>query len=118
MRPFLFTTARHLAVDWLRREKRGRAALVRRREDSFFAPRAEESVASRSADPEETSRLLHGLPPAQREVVVLRALVGLRFGEIASLLRVPENTVVSRFRYGIEKLRARWLQGGRCGRND
>jgi RNA polymerase sigma-70 factor (ECF subfamily) len=107
MKPFLFTTARNLARDWLRRERRGRAALARRQEDPFFRPGRgyEASYPAAPADAEEVSRLLHRLPDAQREAVVLKELSGLTFREISRLLGVPEGTVVSRYRYALEKLR-------------
>lgn len=109
MRPFLFTAARNRALDWLRRERRMRVALARRSEGPFF--KASENYRASAADPEELSRLLHRLPEAQREVVVLRALSGLTFRDISRLVGAPENTVVSRYRYALDKLRAMALQG-------
>lgn len=49
--------------------------------------------------------LLAGLPCEQAEVIRLRCTDGLRFTEIAGLLRLPVTTVKSRFGYGIDKLR-------------
>jgi RNA polymerase sigma factor (sigma-70 family) len=55
-------------------------------------------------------RLLHAalaqLPPEQREVVTLHLRAELTFREIARLQDVSINTVQSRYRYGLEKLRA------------
>lgn len=45
------------------------------------------------------------LPDDQREVFLLRQLSGLSFREIGETLGVPENTVKSRMRYALEKLR-------------
>ena len=45
------------------------------------------------------------LPVEQREVVVLRLQTGMRFGQIAKSRGVSVNTVRSRYRYGLEKLR-------------
>jgi RNA polymerase sigma-70 factor (ECF subfamily) len=46
------------------------------------------------------------LPVEQREVVYLKVFDGLTFREIASVCGVSANTAASRYRYGIEKLRA------------
>ena len=50
-------------------------------------------------------RALRSLPPEQREVVHLKLLEGLTFEEIADLTNEPVNTMKSRYRYAIEKLR-------------
>jgi RNA polymerase sigma-70 factor (ECF subfamily) len=48
---------------------------------------------------------LEGLPPEQREVVVLAFYEGLSYREIAELLGVPEGTVKSRMYFAKRKLR-------------
>lgn len=50
--------------------------------------------------------LLQKLPAEQAEIVQLKFMEDLKFHEIALLLTLPEATVKSRFRYGIDKLRA------------
>ena len=50
--------------------------------------------------------LLARLPYEQREVVVLHLHHGMRFREIAGALGVSINTVQSRYRYGLDKLRS------------
>ena len=50
-------------------------------------------------------RGLQTLPSEQRQVVVLRVWCGLTFAETASLLEISANTVASRYRYALEKLR-------------
>lgn len=59
-------------------------------------------------DREELSLLwaaLSALPYEQREVVVMRLQGQPGFRQIAQYLGVPVNTVKSRYRYGLEKLR-------------
>ena len=51
-------------------------------------------------------RALEQLPPEQREVVTLHLRTDLTFREIARLQSVSINTAQSRYRYGLEKLRA------------
>jgi len=46
------------------------------------------------------------LPAEQREIIVLHTQGEMRFRAIAKSLKVPLNTVKSRYRYGIGKLRA------------
>lgn len=107
LRPYLARTARNLAVDRLRRERCDAKALRARAADPLLRRSSEASGREGDAeDPDALNALLHGLPAAQREAVVLRALVGLTFPEIAALTAAPEATVVSRYRYGLEKLRA------------
>ena len=50
--------------------------------------------------------LLAALPYEQREVVVLHLQYDMRFRQIADSLGVSINTVQSRYRYGLEKLRS------------
>jgi RNA polymerase sigma-70 factor (ECF subfamily) len=55
---------------------------------------------------EELQGLLARLAYEQREVVVLHLHHGMRFREIAEDLDISINTVQSRYRYGLEKLRS------------
>ncbi|MBN2358721.1 MAG: RNA polymerase sigma factor [Deltaproteobacteria bacterium] len=48
----------------------------------------------------------------QREVFILREHCGLAFKEIGDITGVPENTVKSRMRYALEKLREQLRAGG------
>lgn len=50
-------------------------------------------------------RGLRALPSEQRQVVVLRIWCGLSYTEIARLLEISANTVASRYRYALGKLR-------------
>ena len=46
------------------------------------------------------------LPEEQREVVLLRLKADMKFRDIAKLQETSVNTVLSRYRYGLEKLRS------------
>ena len=46
------------------------------------------------------------LPQEQREVIVMHLFGSLTFKEISRCLSSPQNTVQSRYRYGMEKLRS------------
>jgi RNA polymerase sigma-70 factor (ECF subfamily) len=57
---------------------------------------------------EESGRLidlLNRIPYEQREVIVLHLHHGMRFREIARTFDISINTVQSRYRYGLDKLR-------------
>jgi len=68
----------------------------------------QESPESRLMVSEESMRIFEAmakLPAEQREVISLHVHGQMKFREIAEQLNVSINTVQSRYRYGIEKLR-------------
>lgn len=60
---------------------------------------------SLSRDSERLQAALADLPEDQREVFLLRAHGDLELNEIAELTRTPAETVKSRLRYALQKLR-------------
>ncbi len=48
---------------------------------------------------------LQNIPQEQRETVFLKIWGGMTLQEISEVLEIPMNTVASRYRYGLEKLR-------------
>ncbi len=103
---FLYACVRHCALDWLRAGRRraareaaaGRAESV---ETPLFvaAEHDERRVAVEAA--------LTRLPEDQRAVLVLKIWGGLTFAQVARALGIPANTAASRYRYALDKLRAR-----------
>jgi RNA polymerase sigma-70 factor (ECF subfamily) len=85
------------------------SALRRRRRDVVVdRPALLEAVAPSGVDPEERltmERAIRELSAEQREVLHLKVYEGLTFQEIADQLDESINTVASRYRYAIEKLR-------------
>lgn len=64
--------------------------------------------AEQSSNREQVARLMQALstlPYKQREVFVLRVQGGLKFRQIAKSQQVSIKTALSRYRYGIDKLR-------------
>ena len=51
------------------------------------------------------SEALAKVPNDQREVIVLKIFEGMTFNEIADISAESSNTIASRYRYGIEKMR-------------
>jgi RNA polymerase sigma-70 factor (ECF subfamily) len=114
---WLYTIARNLCVDASRRGKHRKAY-------SLDAPvdKAEESGETRldmtadqglATDRKVIGKELHGkmeaavqaLSEEQREVFLMREILDMPFKEIAEVVGCPENTVKSRMRYALEKLR-------------
>ncbi len=108
-RTWVFSMARNLAVDEARRQAFRRAEPL---DDPARDPTPSDApgpdrVAEGALLRPKLEAALAALPAEQREVFLLREHAGLRFGEIAEVTGVPENTVKSRMRYALEALRAR-----------
>ncbi len=105
-RGWLLRSMHHLAIDRIRRRAtRDRVADQWSKEPpELFATHADpDEAAFRSG----LAEALGELPEDQRSVVHLKLWEGLTFEAIARLLDIPPNTAASRYRYGIDKLRAR-----------
>ncbi len=104
-RAFLVRMAHNLAIDAIRR----RSTRVRHHEqygaesDLTCAPTDFTDAATLSGA---TEAALDTLPPEQRAVVHLKLWAGLTFEQIAATLDIPANTAASRYRYGLDKMRA------------
>ena len=83
-------------------KSRQRQPELQSRWDEHAAPTPDAS----SVDEERLNRAVQSLPADQRDVVVLRTDGGLTFAEISELLGVNSNTVASRYRYALDKLRS------------
>lgn len=91
-RAYFFGSARHIALDMLRRRKREQNRVIE----------FDETTQNPNDD---WSQCLLMLPLEQREVVALKVFEAMTFAEIAVVVKARPNTVASRYRYGIEKLR-------------
>ena len=119
---WLYTIARNLCVDHARRATHRRALSLDGKSNGRPSARDSEPDAHlhdalpgdelggerRALSRELGVRLdlaLAGLPEAQREVFLMREVLGLPFAEIAETVRASEATVKSRMRYALESLR-------------
>jgi len=105
LRSYLTTCVANLARDRLRANKRQTV------NPPAAEPQTDEQTMplSRAIHDEELRRLaeaLATLPYEQREVLVLHLKGDLTFREIANVQGASINTVQSRYRYGIDKLRS------------
>ncbi|HEY1049384.1 MAG TPA: RNA polymerase sigma factor [Prosthecobacter sp.] len=107
-RAVIFTLTRNLALDALRRHARQVKAMQRLADElpEWFLPASHGNV--------DESRLITStlaeLPEEQRSVIHLHVWEELSFREIGELLGAPTQTIASRYRYGLEKLRSALLK--------
>ncbi len=97
-RAYVLAMGHSAAVDVLRRRK-----LTIEADDAVLEAVLPDPVSA--SDAARASRLVLGLPGAQREAVYLRHFAGLSFAEIGDVTGVPTFTAASRYRLGIGRLR-------------
>jgi RNA polymerase sigma-70 factor (ECF subfamily) len=97
---WVLRVASNLALDTVKRKAAPSTADV-------HVPDAEDSVVVRLA----LGAALRALPRRQREVIVLRYLVGLPDSEVADALGIAEGTVRTHVRRALSALRVRGLVG-------
>jgi RNA polymerase sigma-70 factor (ECF subfamily) len=104
-RAFLIVTARRIAIDATRR----RQAERRREEQLAASGTLGELGADARSDADlrvAIARAVRSLAPGQRRVFEARFFQGLTLAEIARDQALSINTVASRFRYALDKIRA------------
>ncbi len=105
LRGYLVACVANRARDELRRRSRRPASLA----DADDAASPAAGPVEALADCEEADRMraaLTDLPYEQREVIVLHLHGDLTFAEVARQQGLSINTVQSRYRYGLDKLRS------------
>jgi RNA polymerase sigma-70 factor (ECF subfamily) len=100
LKAYLLTAARHQACSSLRR-----SAPIELMADPEAAMPAAQGRADGRLDRHDVREALEALPSDQREVVVLKVYEQLTFEEIGRRVRASANTVASRYRYALKKLR-------------
>jgi RNA polymerase sigma-70 factor (ECF subfamily) len=115
-KPWLYQIGRNTAIDWLRKKRAIPFSEfdVRLDEDvgesiadtiADEAPLPDELV-SRAQDADFLDHMLDQLPTAIRQIVLLHAIEGLTFQEVAGIVGRPLNTVKSQYRRAIQVLQA------------
>ncbi len=105
---WLYQIARNRLIDHWRKQGRRQELQDAFDEQLHAQPCAEanpEQQLSLSRDQQRLQAALDDLPAEQREVFLLRAHGDLQLHEIAELTRTPAETVKSRLRYALQKLR-------------
>jgi RNA polymerase sigma-70 factor (ECF subfamily) len=115
---WLYAIARNLCLDQLRKISHRRHASLDQPTaddakgqtllDSISDPNPQTSAERNALSSEVRSsivRAVDSLPDDQREVFLLREVANLPFRDIAEITGVPENTVKSRMRYALDRLK-------------
>ncbi len=118
-RTWLYTIARNHCIDALRKAKFRKTASLdqplgkeedggetlqdKLEDESAVSP---DRGAAQGHLRDQLRLALAAIPEAQREVFILREMGGIPFKEIAVVVGVSENTVKSRMRYALERLRS------------
>jgi RNA polymerase sigma-70 factor, ECF subfamily len=99
---YLRRAVRNACYSALRHQKvrRGRTA------DDTLLEVAAEAPAVSEEDRIALAEAIRELPPDQREVIHLHIFEGRTFKDVAEMTGEPLNTIASRYRYALEKLKA------------
>lgn len=113
LRAWIFTIAHHRFLDERRRTKRRPVEPAPDEVLTERLPRVDtESEAMRRLSEEAVTRVLDGLVPAQREVLLLRIVAGLTVDEIARTLGKRPGAIKALQRRGVAALRRELERGG------
>jgi len=110
LKGYLAACVANRARDCIRRNKRQQNVRLGQAEQIAPEPESPVQLVMRSEELERVSCAMTQLPYEQREAVVLRLHGDLRFRQIAKLQNVSIKTVLSRYRYGLNRLR--WILNG------
>ncbi|MFC6996190.1 RNA polymerase sigma factor [Rufibacter roseus] len=101
--------AHNLAIDYFRREKRSPMITLEDGSNVFntlsFSEESVESIRIKEETHARLRELIQLLPPAQKEVLIMRHYADMSFQEIAEATGVSINTALGRMRYALINLR-------------
>jgi RNA polymerase sigma factor (sigma-70 family) len=112
---WLFRTARNRIIDLYRSRGRHEVSLEELQSSRHDPDGFRELIDTGTATPEEEHyrrelremllKVISELPDEQRQVFLLTELEGMKYSEISEMTGVPLNTLLSRKRYAIMKIR-------------
>lgn len=120
VKPWLYTIATNQAIDALRRQNRHAARSLEQESEktSDDLPHLLHLLETRGPGPldqaqgEERRQLVRsgveGLPDFLKQVLILAYYQGLKYQEIADILKIPVGTVKSRMHTALNKLQEAW----------
>ena len=106
LKGYLSTCVANRARDYIRRKKRRPSVTVDEAEKMASDAKSPIQLAICTEELQKLKEAIIQLPYEQREVVVLRVHGEMRFRQIAKLQDVSVKTALSRYRYGLDKLRS------------
>lgn len=110
LKGYLAVCVANRARDYIRKSKRRQKAAANAAHQTRKDKVGPVQLVIRNEQLQKLSRAMARLPYEQREVVVLRLHGELRFKQIAKAQSVSIKTVLSRYRYGLNRLR--WIMNG------
>ena len=102
LRAWLFTIMHNLYVNQVRRQNKGPQFVEL--PDQDLAPQTQ-AAGEASLELRDLQHGINELPPEQREILLLVSLEGLRYQQVATILGIPEGTVMSRLSRARKQLR-------------
>lgn len=102
LRTFLYVIARHVRVDYIRKEVRRAKSMESARKTQMRAEDVRDRERLNAVDIEGALGSLSG---ESRDVVVMGLLQGLKYADIGAILGIPEGTVKSRMFNALKKMR-------------
>jgi len=111
---WFYTIARNLATDFLKKKRAVVPDDFQGLSEAALRPVELEAEAQASREEELAllARAMSELPLACRGVIVLRAIQGLSYRQIAEIVGCPESTARSRMDYALDCLRRFYRRGG------
>jgi RNA polymerase sigma-70 factor (ECF subfamily) len=106
LRAYLATAVANRARDHYRRQARERLAPLSDADQVAAGSDGPVQMAIRSDEMLRLRAAVEQLPYEQREAIMLHVHTGLKFREIAGHQNVSLKTAISRYRYGLDKLRS------------
>jgi RNA polymerase sigma-70 factor (ECF subfamily) len=106
-RTWLFSTTRRRALDHLRKRRREQELIIDAPDEGRGIPDVPDDAALDAVDAFDANDLgnvLAGLPPPQREVLLLRFQDQMSYSEIAVIVGCPVGTVKTRIHHAKRKL--------------
>jgi len=101
-RSYLFSMARNEVMDILRKRKMEKDYYKEESDYEIFQKKFD-SISDEEV--EFLNKAVAELSIEQREIIVMKIFEEMSFREIARILNISLNTVASRYRYGLEKLK-------------
>lgn len=108
--PWVFAIARYSALDYLRKARR-----VETREEQVEALPERGAMEIAANDMPNLDELLAGLPPSQKEVIVMLKVTGMSIEEVAKATASSAGSVKQKAHRAYETLRMKWASLARNG---